>query len=255
MTPLPIDVALNESALGKKLIVEIMLNQEFSQTAAEVVGVVKHIQIHSLTISSRTNLRTRSVGSPESNCVHGSHPGNTQSLIGPLRVEVARLDKELPVSKVFPMDSYVAIARTVARFTTMLASVLGAIALRSACVGIYGVTSDSMVGRTSEIGVRMALGAQRLDILKMIIRQSMVPVIVGALLGSAFSLTLTPLLSGLLFGVRPSDPFTFIFVASVLLCAGLVARHIPARWAMRIEPMDALRFEVVARAFIRRGFA
>ena len=141
------------------------------------------------------------------------------------------------------MDSYVAIARTEARFTTMLASVLGAIALLLACIGIYGVTSYSVVGRTSEIGVRMALGAQRLDILKLIIRQSMVPVIAGALLGSGFSLALTPLLAGLLFGVRPSDPFTFVFVASVLLFAGLVACYIPARWAMRIEPMDALRFE------------
>jgi putative ABC transport system permease protein len=89
----------------------------------------------------------------------------------------------------------------------------------------------------------MALGAQSFDILKLIIRQSIFPVIVGALLGSALSLALTPLLSGLLFGVRPSDPLTFAFVAAFLLLTGFVACYLPARWAMQIEPMDALRFE------------
>ena len=234
----------NESALGKKLIVEIMLNQEFSQTSAEVVGIVKHIQMHSLTNQVREQLFVPYPLAPRNQIAFTVRTaGNPESLIGPLRTEVAKLDKELPVSKLFPMDSYVATARTESRFTTMLASVLGAIALLLACIGIYGVTSYSIIGRTSEIGVRMALGAQRLDILKLILRQSMIPVILGALLGSALSLTLTPLLSGLLFGVRPSDPFTFIFVASVLFLAGLVACYIPARGAMRIEPMEALRFE------------
>jgi predicted permease len=234
----------NESALGKKLIVEIMLNGEFSQSSAEVVGVVKHVQIHSLTNQVREQIYVPYPLAPRNQIAYTIRtPENPQSLIGPLRAEVAKLDKDLAVSKVFPMDDYVAIARTETRFTTMLSSVLAAIALLLACIGIYGVTSYAVLGRTSEIGVRMALGAQKLDILKLIIRQSMFPVILGALLGSALSLALTPLLSGLLFGVRPSDPLTFAFVAVFLLLAGLVACYLPARWAMRIEPMDALRFE------------
>jgi ABC-type antimicrobial peptide transport system permease subunit len=112
-----------------------------------------------------------------------------------------------------------------------------------ACIGIYGVTSYAVIGRTSEIGVRMALGAQRFNILKLIIRQGMFPVILGATLGGLLSLALTPLLSGFLFGVRPSDPLTFAVVAAFLLLTGLLACYLPARWAMRIEPMDALRFE------------
>ena len=153
------------------------------------------------------------------------------------------MDKDLAVSKILPMDVYITTARKETRFTTMLSSILAGIALLLACIGIYGVTSYAVIGRTSEIGVRMALGAQRFDILKLIIRQSMFPIIMGALLGTALSLALTPLLSGLLFGVHPSDPLTFAVVATFLLFTGLLACYLPARWAMHIEPRDALRFE------------
>ncbi|MGH9704481.1 MAG: FtsX-like permease family protein, partial [Candidatus Acidiferrales bacterium] len=170
-------------------------------------------------------------------------PENPQSMVGPLRAEVAKVDKDLAVSKIFPMADYVAGARKETRFTTMLSSILAGIALVLACIGIYGVTSYAVIGRTSEIGVRMALGAQRFDILKLIIRQGMFPVILGAMLGGALSIAVTPLLSGILFGVRPSDPLTFAIAAAFLLLTGLIACYFPARWAMRIEPMDALRFE------------
>jgi len=236
----------NASAIGKKLSVEDIEkgNFQFQRDWAEVVGVVTHIQNHSLTdnvrgqvylpyplaVRSHMAFTVRTTGAPD-------------TLVGPVRREVARLDKDLPVAQIVPMEDYVGQARSETRFTTVLAGVLAGIALLLACIGIYGVAVCSVLRRTSEFGIRMALGGRASDILKLVLRQSMLPVILGSLIGLALSFALAPLLSKLLFGVHPFDPATLATAFLILCGAGLLACYLPARRATRVDPIVALRYE------------
>jgi putative ABC transport system permease protein len=141
------------------------------------------------------------------------------------------------------MDAYVDKARRETRFTTTLAGTLALIALLLACTGVYGVTSYSVLQRTNELGTRIALGAQPKDIFGMVLREGMLPVSSGLILGLLLSFGLTPLMSGLLFGVRASDPATLIATSIFLAAVGFLACYLPARRAMRVDPLVALRYE------------
>jgi putative ABC transport system permease protein len=117
------------------------------------------------------------------------------------------------------------------------------LALILASVGIYGVVSYLVAQRTNEIGIRMALGAQRGDVLKMIVGQGAKMALLGVAFGIAAALALTRLMSGMLFGVTPTDPLTFFAVAALLVAVALLACYIPARRASRVDPVVALRYE------------
>jgi predicted permease len=236
----------NASAIGRKLSVENIQkgNFQFQREWVEVVGVVRHIQNYSLTNKGRGQIYLPyplAVRAHMAFTVRMS--GAADTLVGPLRREVAKLDKDLPVAQIVPMEDYVQQARSETWFITVLAGVLAGIALLLACVGIYGVVVCSVVRRTIEFGVRMALGGRPGDILKLVLRQSMLPVISGSLIGLALSCALTPLLSKLLYGVRPFDPATLATVFLVLCGAGLFACYLPARRATQVDPMEALRHE------------
>jgi putative ABC transport system permease protein len=236
----------NQNPIGKKLVVEDSPGGPywFIEDTVEVVGVLKHVQYHSLTSSVRSQIYLPFALAPRpliSFMVHSATP--PESLIASVRKEVAKLYKGLPVSKAAPLSDYVRSARSDVRFITMLAIVLAGIALLLACIGIYGVTSYAVQQRTSQIGLRMALGAQPADVLKMVLRQGMAPVGLGAIVGLALSFALTPLLSSLLYGVRPSDLFTMALSLGILLVAGIAACFIPARRAMRVDPIVALHYE------------
>jgi ABC-type antimicrobial peptide transport system permease subunit len=125
----------------------------------------------------------------------------------------------------------------------MLLGVFAGVAMLLAAIGIYGVIAYSVAQRTREIGIRMALGAQRADMLKMILRQSLVLVFVGIAIGVAAALGATRLMATLLYGVRASDLSTYITVVFLLGSSALVASLIPARRAMKVDPMVALRYE------------
>jgi putative ABC transport system permease protein len=112
-----------------------------------------------------------------------------------------------------------------------------------AVVGIYSVMSYSVSRRTNEIGIRVALGASRGDVLLLIVRQALLLALTGSVMGIAGALSLSRLMASQLYGVRPTDPLTFITVAALLMVVSLVASYIPARRAMRIDPMNALRYE------------
>jgi putative ABC transport system permease protein len=129
------------------------------------------------------------------------------------------------------------------RFLLLLAGVFAGSALLLAAVGIYGLVAQSVARRTQEIGVRLALGAQRNDVLRLVVGESARLAVVGVLIGLALSLALTRLISSLLFGVTPADPVTFISVAAILSAVALLASYIPARRAMRVDPIVALRYE------------
>jgi predicted permease len=231
----------NGDAIGKRLNIE---NGQFVRDVAEVVGVVKHVQYHSLANQVRPQLYLPYPRAVRANMAFTVRTTNAPlSYVDLIRQEVWKMDKDLPVSNVRPMEEYIFKTRSQTRFVTMLSGALAGIALLLACIGIYGVTASSVLQRTNEIGIRMAMGAQRLTILKAVLRQSMVPTIWGTGIGFVLSLLLTPLFSNLLFGVRPTDPATFA-ITSVFLCAvGLLASYVPAHRATRTSPMAALRYE------------
>jgi putative ABC transport system permease protein len=231
----------NGSAVGKKLNVE---NGNFVRDTVEVVGVVKHIQSHSLTDQVRGQiylLYPRAVRAHMALTVRSNI--DPQSLVTLIRREVASFDKDMPVYGILPLRDYVEKARRPARFTSTLAGIMAAIAVLLACIGIYGVASYAVLQRTGEIGVRMALGARPGEIFAMILRQSMLPVVTGVFVGLGLSLALTPLLSRLLFGVRAGDPATIAAAGVLLFSVGMLACYLPARRATRLDPVAALRYE------------
>jgi putative ABC transport system permease protein len=157
--------------------------------------------------------------------------------------EVHALDRDQPVSDVRTMDQWVARSLAQTRFSSLLLTIFAALALVLACIGIYGVMAYAVSQRTSEIGVRLALGADRRDILRLIVGNAVRLTALGLLAGIVLSLALSRSLASLLFETRGTDPVTFITVISVLGVVALVASYIPARRAARIPPVEALRYQ------------
>jgi ABC-type antimicrobial peptide transport system permease subunit len=147
------------------------------------------------------------------------------------------------VSQVAPLTDYLERARSQSRFAFLLAASLAAIALLLACIGIYGVLSYSVAQRTGEIGVRMAIGADRSDILRMVLGQGLTSAALGLTAGLSLSLVLMPLLAGLLFGVTAADPVNYILICAIVLTMSALAAFLPARHAVGIDPIVALRHE------------
>ena len=160
-----------------------------------------------------------------------------------LRRILADLNADVPVSDVETMRTIVSESMAAPRSTTSLFAIFAALALILGAVGIYGVISYSVAQRTHEIGIRMALGASRNDVLRLVLDQGFKLALTGVLVGAGGALVLARVLSSLLFGVTPSDPPTFLAVAAVLCAVAVLASYIPARRAMRVDPMVALRYE------------
>ncbi|HEX8836818.1 MAG TPA: ABC transporter permease [Candidatus Acidoferrum sp.] len=159
------------------------------------------------------------------------------------RSTLRSLDANLPLLGPETMDSVVADSLSGWRFHAILLGVFGALALLIAAIGVYGVISYSVAQRTHEIGVRMALGAQRGDVMRLVTGQGALLAGVGILVGVGAAFGLTRLMASMLYGVKPTDPLTFVGVAMLLTLSALLACYIPTRRAMRVDPMVALRYE------------
>ncbi|HEX4663450.1 MAG TPA: FtsX-like permease family protein, partial [Terriglobales bacterium] len=156
---------------------------------------------------------------------------------------IRSLDKTVTLSEVETMEEVVADTNAQPRFYLSLLTAFAAVALILAAVGIYGVMSHSVSRRTHEMALRMALGAQASEVMRLVVGESMMLAAVGGAVGLAGALTLTPLMKTLLYGVRAGDPATFGTVVVVLGAVGLLASYIPARRATKVDPMVALRYE------------
>jgi putative ABC transport system permease protein len=169
--------------------------------------------------------------------------GDPTSLASLLRAEVQALDHEQPIFDVKTMEQRVYDYLRQPRFNMVLIGAFAGLALVLAAVGIYGVISYSVAQRTQEIGIRMALGAQQGDVLRMVLQSAMLLVAIGLGIGLAAALASTRVLQSLLFGVSTTDPATFVAIAVLLAAVALLASYIPARRATKVDPMVALRYE------------
>jgi putative ABC transport system permease protein len=168
---------------------------------------------------------------------------NPETLTASIRKEVSAVDKQQPVSEVETMEQVVSNSLHTQRVATGLLALFATLAMLLAAVGIYGMMAYSVSQRTHEIGIRMALGAERRDVLRLVVGHGMVLTLVGMAIGLAGAFGSTRVLSSLLFGVRPTDLVTFAGVSALLAAVALLASYIPARRATKVDPMVALRYE------------
>ena len=166
-----------------------------------------------------------------------------ESLSGSVRRIVNEVDKSVPVSNVKTMEHVVSESITQPRFNLFLLGLFSTVAMCLSAAGIYGVTAYSVTQRTHELGIRIALGAQVSDVLKMVLGQGMAVIGVGLIIGLAAAFALVRLLRSFLFGVGEKDPLTFVVITVGLLFVALLACYIPARRATKVDPLVALRSE------------
>ena len=217
----------------------------------QVVGVVKHVKHYGPDEEGRVEIYRPYFQLPQvpevqygrSMVLAVRTTTDAASMTTALRNAVLEIDKDQPVSNVQMMTKVVADAVAPQKFATWLLGLFATTALLLAAIGIYGVMAYSVAQRTHEIGVRMALGAQRADVLKMVVGQGMKLALIGVGAGIGGAFLVTRLMSRLLFGVTATDPVTFITVSVLLTSVALLACLIPARRATRVDPMVALRYE------------
>ena len=166
-----------------------------------------------------------------------------ESLAPALRQAVAEVDQTVPVSEVKTLEHIVSASVTQPRFNVFLVGVFSTIALLLSVAGIYGVTAYTVTQRTHELGIRLALGAQIGDVLRLILKQGMAVIGIGIVIGLVAAFGLMRLMKSLLFGVTATDPLTFVGITLVLVAAGLLACYVPARRATKVNPLEALRYE------------
>jgi putative ABC transport system permease protein len=210
----------------------------------EVVGVVSDVKFNALNIgnSEEMYLPLEQVPWPATTLIVHSQ-GDPQALVSGVRAKIAEIDSNLPVTSIASWNSIVAASVAQPRVLSHFVGVFAGFALLLAAIGIYGVMAYSVAARTQEMGIRMSLGAEPRDIAKLVVGQGMRLALLGVAIGIAASLALTRLISSLLFGVNATDPLAFSLAAVVLAITALAACYLPARRAMRVDPLVVLHFE------------
>ena len=169
--------------------------------------------------------------------------GDPLTVAGPVRNEIRQMDPNLPVANIRPMTDVVSTALATPRLTGFLLGAFAAIALALAAVGIYGVLAYLVSQRTHEIGIRLAIGANRSQVLVMVLRQGMTLAVAGIVVGMVAAFALTRLMQSLLYQITATDPVTYVVVPIALLVVTLVASYLPAFRATRVSPTMALRVQ------------
>jgi putative ABC transport system permease protein len=243
----------NEDPLGQVMTIGKGFGPQFEEPSREIVGVVGNVRETGLgeadvpvmyvphaQVSEALNHLANSV-IPLSWCIRSSM--DPISLRSTVHKQFAAIDPLLPLSELKMMPQILAEGTARENFNMLLLSIFAAVALVLAAIGIYGLMSYSVEQQAQEFGIRMALGANRPQLLKLVIRQGMLPVLIGIAVGVALAFGATRTLASLLYGVKPADPLSFCSVALTLLAVALLATYVPARRATNVDPMTALRQE------------
>jgi len=227
----------NESAVGKRI--------SFGNAMREIVGVVghvKHISLDGTQDRVQYYAAIRQAGTSGFYLVMRT-TGEPAQLAGSVRGAIRSVDKDLPVFRVTDMEQLVANSMAQRRLSTVLLAIFAAVAISLATIGLYGLMSYSVTQRTHEIGIRIAIGAGRSDVVRMVVGQGIILVGFGLVAGLLGAFALTRLMTTLLFGVSATEPLVFAAVSGILVAAAVVAAWVPARRATRVDPIIALRYE------------
>ena len=227
-----------EEPLGRKV------RTQGSEHAFDVVGVVRHIKLQSLDAEDKGQLYFAYPQNPKISAFLTIRATvEPASLVGPVRQRIRALDRDLPISDVATLEERIQGSLARARFQLLLFAIFGAVSLILAAVGIYGVLSFLVTQRTQEMGVRLALGARRSNVLWLMVDHGLRLTLLGIGIGLAGAAALARLLSSLLYGVTSHDLLTFISVPVVVAAVALAATYLPARRASRVSPLSALRHD------------
>jgi putative ABC transport system permease protein len=169
--------------------------------------------------------------------------GGPDKIASAVRNAVFEIDKNQPIASVLTMDEMVSASVAQPRLQGLLLGLFGGLAVVLVAVGIYGLISYSVAQRTNEIGIRMALGADRFAVLRMVLSQALVLAGIGLIVGLICAAVFTRVLQSMLFGVKPTDPIIFTVILAFLLAVVFLASYIPARRATKVEPVEALRYQ------------
>jgi len=210
----------------------------------EIVGVVANVRSLELRQEPTAELYFSSLQDPfQSMSFVIRSSVDPESIAGSIRQAVAEVDRTVPVSNVQTMERIVTTSVTQPRFNLFLIGLFSVVALLLSAAGIYGVTSYTVTQRTHELGIRLALGAQMNDVLRMIMGQGMAVIMVGVAIGLVAAFGLLRLMKSLLFEVSETDPLTYVGITLVLVSVALAACYVPARRATKVDPLEALRYE------------
>ena len=236
----------NENALGQRLKPgppgRIWRGQKL--TSFEIVGIARDVKLAGLDAPSEPAYYLPASQAPlQDMTLLVRTTTDPLSIVSAVRQTVLSIDPNLPISNIKTLEKVVDDSIAQRRLNMLLMGLFGGLALLLSAVGIYGLLSHAVTQRTQEMGIRMALGAQVSDVLKLVLRQGMMLAIAGEVIGLVGAFALTRLMRGLLFGVTPNDATTFVVVAGVLAIVALLACYVPARRATKVDPLVALRYE------------
>ncbi|HTL18487.1 MAG TPA: ABC transporter permease, partial [Patescibacteria group bacterium] len=236
----------NETALGQRMKPSppgrIWKNKKL--TSFEIVGIVRDVKLAGLEAPSEPAYYLPASQAPlQDMTLLVRTSTDPLSLVGAIRAAVLSIDPNQPISNVSTLEKIVDDSIAQRRLNMLLMGLFGGLAMLLSAVGIYGLLSHAVTQRTQELGIRMALGAQVSDVLRLVLKQGMMLALAGELIGLIGAFALTRVIRGLLFGVTPNDATTFVVVAAVLGVVALAACYLPARRATKVDPLIALRYE------------